>query len=143
MTDIRLEREFKASPDRLFDFVTQRTNVLQWFGYESFSFSDERMDLSKLGAWFVDMLSDEGNRFKISGQVTHVDRPKSVGFTWGWHDQDDNRGPESHVVFTVVETAAGARLIIDHRELDDGEVAANHEGGWTNALRRIGEALAV
>ncbi len=142
MTDVRLEREFKVSPERLFTFVTKRTHVLQWFGYENMSFVNEDIDLSRLGPWHCHMLSDEGNNFKISGHVTHVDAPKSVGFTWGWHDPEDMRGPESHVTFTIVETAAGARLIIDHRELHDADIANRHEMGWTNALRRIGDAIA-
>lgn len=143
MADLQLEREFKVKPERLFDFVTQRENVLKWFGYEGMSFPSENMDLSRTGAWHVEMITSEGNYYKLSGHVTHVDAPKSVGFTWGWHDPDDNRGPESHVTFSIVETATGARLVIDHRELQDGDMAENHEDGWTNALNRLEAALPV
>lgn len=134
MPDIRLEREFNVTPERLFDFVTQRTSVLEWFGYEGMTFPVEEMDFSRKGPWFVEMLTKDGNKLKLSGHVTHVDRPKTVGFTWGWHDPDDKRGPESHVMFTVSESAAGAKLIIDHREFSDEEAAANHNNGWTYAL---------
>jgi uncharacterized protein YndB with AHSA1/START domain len=143
MADLRLERDFKVKPERLFNFVTQRENVLKWFGYEGMRFPSENMDLSRTGAWHVEMITSEGNYYKLSGQVTHVDAPKSVGFTWGWHDLDDNRGPESHVTFSIVETATGARLVIDHRELQDGDMAENHEDGWTNALNRLEAALPV
>lgn len=134
MSDIRLERDFNVSAERLFDFVTQRTSVLEWFGYEGMTFPAEEMDFSRKGPWFVEMLSKEGNKMKLSGHVTHVDRPKTVGFTWGWHDPEDKRGPESHVMLTVMETGQGAKLIIDHRELPDEEAATGHNSGWTYAL---------
>ncbi len=98
---------------------------------------DEQLDFSKPGPWYSVMLSDEGNWFKMSGQVTHVERPKTIGFTWGWHDPDDQRGAESHVTFTVVETATGSKLIIDHRDLPSDEVAARHSSGWNGPLTRL------
>ncbi|MEE2946467.1 MAG: SRPBCC domain-containing protein [Pseudomonadota bacterium] len=134
MPDIRLEREFNVTQERLFDFVTKRASVLEWFGYEGMTFPADEMDFSRTGPWFLEMVSKEGNTMKLSGHVTHVDRPKTVGFTWGWHDPEDKRGPESHVMFTVMETAKGAKLIIDHRELPDEEAATGHNSGWTYAL---------
>lgn len=141
MTDIRLEREYNVSPERLYSFVTQRENVLKWFGYEGMTFPADAMDFSALGPWFIEMISADGTEMKLSGQVTHVNPPKSVGFTWGWHDPEGNRGPESHVMYTIVETSSGARLIVDHRELGDDDVSSRHEQGWTRALRSIAEAL--
>lgn len=140
MPDIRLEREFGVTPERLFDFVTKRASVLEWFGYEGMTFPNDEMDFSRTGPWFVEMLSKEGNRMKLSGHVTLVDWPKTVGFTWGWHSPEDKRGPESHVMFTIMETAGGAKLIIDHRELPEAE-AEGHTRGWTYALGSMSRIL--
>jgi uncharacterized protein YndB with AHSA1/START domain len=98
---------------------------------------EEQLDFSKPGPWYSVMLSDEGNRFKMSGQVTRVEPPSTIGFTWGWHDPDDQRGEESHVTFTVVGTATGSKLIIDHRDLPSDEVAARHSTGWNGPLTRL------
>ncbi|MDC0737634.1 SRPBCC domain-containing protein [Cognatishimia sp. SS12] len=141
MTDIRLEREFAVSQERLFDFVTKRHNVLEWFGYEGMTFPADDMDFSRTGPWFVDMRTKDGNPLKLSGHVTHVKPPDSVGFTWAWHDPEGKRGAESHVTMTVVETANGAKLIVDHRDLADGDIGANHEAGWTYALRTMERIL--
>jgi uncharacterized protein YndB with AHSA1/START domain len=83
------------------------------------------------------MENDEGQRYKVSGQVTHVDPPNSVGFTWAWHDNQDQRGAESHVTFSVAVTESGSRLVLDHRELADADIAGNHEQGWTSSLRKL------
>jgi len=137
MPDIRLERSFNVSPERLFEVISSRASLVQWWGHDGMTLPDEHLDFSRLGPWHSEMLSDEGNRFKMSGQVTHVEAPKTIGFTWGWHDPEDQRGAESHVTFTVVETATGAKLIIDHRDLPSEEVAARHSTGWNGPLTRL------
>lgn len=137
MTDLRLEREFSVTPDRLFQWVSTPDKLLKWWGPEGMDVPKHNLDLSRTGPWFSIMRNDEGQQFKVSGHVTHVDAPKSVGFTWGWHDEDDQRGTESHVTFTVVASTSGARLLVDHRELDDSEQSIRHEAGWTSSLRKL------
>jgi len=137
MTDLRLERDFNVPPERLFAAVSAQSDLLQWWGPEGMFVPEGDLDFTRTGPWFSVMQGGDGQQYKVSGQVTHVDAPKSVGFTWGWHDDQDRRGAESHVVFTVMSTASGSRLILDHRELDDSEQSARHEGGWTSSLRKL------
>ncbi len=137
MTDLRIEREFPTTPERLFTALSTRADLLRWWGPEGMTLPEEALDLSRTGPWYTVMQNAEGRRYKVSGHVTHVDPPKSLGFTWAWHDDTDARGPESHVTFTVEATETGARLILDHRDLDDGETSANHESGWTSSLRKL------
>ncbi|MBE1285456.1 MAG: SRPBCC domain-containing protein [Rhodobacteraceae bacterium] len=138
MTDLRLERDFKVTPDQLFNWITTPDKLLKWWGPEGVTIPESKLDFSKTGPWYSIMLgNDSGQTFKVSGQVTHVTPPKSVGLTWGWHDDQDRRGAESHVTFTVVETADGARLIIDHVDLDGSEQAQSHENGWNSTLEKL------
>ena len=137
MSDIRLEREFNVTPERLFRAITEKAELSQWWGPETMRAVESTLDFTRPGPWFAVLLGEEGGRFKMSGQVTHVDAPRSVGLTWGWHDEDNRRGPESFVTLSVVETAAGARLIIDHRELPDDEIGAQHERGWISSVNSL------
>ncbi len=132
MPDIRIVREFAVSPKRLFKTVTEQAEVLNWWGHDGMTIPAQNLDFSRIGPWFSEMIGQDGTRYKISGQVTHESAPASVGFTWGWHDDDDQRGAESHVTFTVEATEKGARLIVDHRELPSDEIAGRHEAGWTS-----------
>ena len=142
MNDLRLTRDFPVTPQRLFEVLTTRAEVVQWWGHDGWTMLSETLDFSRPGPWHADMLSEEGNRFKLSGQVTKVDPPTRIGFTWGWHDADDRRGAESHVTFTIKEAAEGARLIIDHRDLPSAEEAARHTRGWSGPLARLSTYLA-
>ncbi|PSL16577.1 SRPBCC family protein [Shimia abyssi] len=141
MTNVRIERSFRVSPERLFAAVTKQADLLKWWGPEGVHVPEHSLDLSGLGPWYSVMVNDAGERFKVSGHVTSYDPPCSVGFTWAWHDDADARGHESHVTFTIVETDDGAQLIVDHHELLDEESALNHRGGWQSTLNRLAAVL--
>lgn len=137
MTDLRLERDFSVSPQRLFRAISTRADLIQWWGPEGVDVSEETLNFTTTGPWLSVMRNKEGQRYKVSGHVTKVDPPNSVSFTWAWHDDTDARGAESHVTFSVENTPTGARLIIDHRDLGDDDSSANHEKGWSSSLRKL------
>lgn len=142
MPDLRLEREFSVDAQTLYAFLTTPEGLLQWWGPEGVHVIEHSLDFTATGPWFASMRSDEGNFYKVSGHVTHIDPPRSVGFTWAWHDEADQRGEESHVTFTVEATDTGARLLLDHRDLPSAEIAERHTNGWASALRKL-ERIAV
>ena len=82
MTDLRLERDFDVSPERLFTAISTQADLLQWWGSEGMHVSQVNLDFTRTGAWFSMVQNSDGQQFKVSGHVTHVDPPKSVGFTW-------------------------------------------------------------
>jgi len=137
MTDLHLERVFDAPPEKLFAFVSSPEGLLQWWGPEGVTIAEHQLDFTTTGPWFSVMVNDKGARMKVSGQVTHVDPPKSVGFTWGWHDETDARNHESHVTITVSPEGAGAKLTLDHRDLRDQEQTDLHSMGWTSSLNKL------
>lgn len=137
MTDLRLERDFPVDAARLFHWISAPEKLLQWWGPEGIHIEENALGFTNTGPWFSVMQNKEGQRFKVSGQVTHVDPPNSVGFTWGWHDDQDQRGHESHVTMSVEATKSGSRLVIDHRDLDGSEQSANLEGGWNSTLNKL------
>lgn len=143
MSDLRLEREFAVSPERLFEVLSKRAEVIRWWGHDGWTFLDEQIDFSTTGPWFADMLSEEGNRYKISGQVTRVSPPALIAFTWAWHDPEDRRGPESHVTFTISASPKGSKLTVDHRDLATDEIAAQHAKGWAGPLGRLERLLST
>ncbi len=141
MADARLEREFGVTPEKLFRFVSGSSELMQWFGPEGVSVPDNALDFSREGPWYAVMTGSDGPVAKVSGHVTHVDPPRSVGFTWAWHDENDVRGHESHVTFTVEPTSSGARLIVDHKELSSEEAVVNHKRGWESSFNCLAEVI--
>lgn len=147
-TELELIRDYPVSVDRLWRAVTEPSEIVQWFGPEGVDLVECKMDLTRRGPWVCIMVGKEsGDRFKNTGQVTHVRPPKdgaegSAGLTWAWHDDQDRRGHESHVIFEVSAHEGRARLRIVHRDLPDTEVAQSHSKGWLSTLRRLDAYLA-
>lgn len=147
LADLRLERVYPVGVARLWAAITRPAEIVQWFGPTGVRLEQCEMDLSRTGSYVCVMIGlESGNRFKVSGQVTHVRPPDplngSVGFTWAWHDDDDTRGAESHVTFTVEPAGEGkARLVLDHRDLETTEMAERHSHGWGLTLDKIGAYL--
>lgn len=131
MADVRIVRVFRVTPERLFEAITSKAEVIQWWGHDGMTFPDHQLDFSRTGPWHSEMLGQDGTRFRMEGQVTLVEAPHTVGFTWSWRYPQSMRAPESHVTFTVVPVADGAQLTVDHRGVPDDERGAQHETGWT------------
>mgnify|MGYP003396969030 FL=1 len=144
MPDARLERNFPVSVETLFAYVTEPAHLLEWFGPEGTDLTDAAMNFTTTGPWHAVMVGREsGNRFKVSGQVTHVRPMASIGLTWAWHDDTGQRGAESHETLSVVGTDGGSRLIIDHRDLADAAAVASHNAGWTSTLAKLTQLLSA
>lgn len=144
--DAEFVRDYAVSVDRLWRAITRPDELVQWFGPEGVRIESCEMDFTKIGPWVCTMRGlESGKRFKVSGQVTSVRPPKGgegyVGFTWAWHDDNDVRGYESHVSFTVVATDTGARLTLSHRDLPDMESAQGHTRGWLATLPKLDRYL--
>lgn len=145
--DVEFVRDYHVGLTRLWRAVTEPVQLIQWFGPEGVYLEDCEMDFRRTGPWRCTMVGKEsGDRFVLSGQITSVRAPQdgrgSVGFTWAWHGPDGTRGVESHVLFTVEETATGARLTLVHRELESVESAQDHTRGWLSTLRKLDFFLA-
>jgi uncharacterized protein YndB with AHSA1/START domain len=115
---VRLERQFAVPVDRVFDYVTRADLLMQWWGPEGIA------------------------RYMVSGQVTSVRRHNLVAFTWGWHDDNDRRGHESHVVIELSEAEnGGTRFVLTHHDLPDQDQKNRHAEGWISSLRKLAAAL--
>ena len=138
MTDLTIERNFAADPQTVFDFVTRTEHLLKWWGPEGMSVPEYELDLTRPGPWSSVMMSADGKRFKVTGEVVGVNEPESVELTWAWHDENDRRGPESRVRFEICPDGNGGTLFtLTHSGLADEESKKNHEMGWTSSLRKL------
>lgn len=138
MSELVIERTFAADVSTVFSFVTETEHLLKWWGPEGMSVPVHQLDLTRPGAWDSNMVNAEGGKHKVSGEVIAVDPPHSVEFTWGWHDENDERGHNSRVRFEVKSNGSGgSHFKMIHSDLADEESANNHNGGWTSSFRKL------
>jgi len=138
MSVLKIERSFAVAPEKVFAFVTRTDHLLKWWGPEGVGMKEHNLDLSRPGPWSSTLVNSKGDLHKMSGEVVAVDPPNTVEFTWGWHDDKDQRGHESRVRFDIRREDDGSTLfLLTHSGLTDEEAAANHCKGWTSALRKL------
>lgn len=145
-TDLEFVRDYPVALTRLWRAVTEPVQLIQWFGPEGVYIETCELSLTRTGPWHCVMVGKQsGGVFHVSGHVTSVHPPEdgrgSVAFTWAWHDGDGTRRPESHVTFTVEQTATGARLTLSHVALGDLDAARDHTQGWLSTLRKLDTLL--
>ena len=70
MTDVVLERTFKATPQHLFEMITLPQNMVRWWGHDGLSVTDGQFDFSRPGPWFSVMTGQDGRAHRVSGEVT-------------------------------------------------------------------------
>lgn len=141
MADLTLTRHFNAAPEKVFAFITETRHLLKWWGPEGMDVPEHNLSFTRTGPWMSVMRGTGGQRMKVSGHVTHVDPPHSVGFTWAWHDEEDRPGVESHVTIRLVPSqAGGTELQIAHVDLPQ-EAAESHEQGWSSKLGKLERLL--
>ena len=109
---VSLERTLPASATRVFEMVSQPQNMVRWWGHDDMTIPDHNLDFSKLGPWHSIMESPDGTRRMISGQVTSVDPPRFIAFTWAWHDGGPGgpRGTETQVTIEIGEVDEADRI---------------------------------
>jgi uncharacterized protein YndB with AHSA1/START domain len=136
--DLTITRAFAAPVARVFEHITRPDLLAQWWGPEGIVAVEGQLDFTAPGPYDSTMINAQGQRFRVSGQVTSVVPGRRIAFTWAWHDADGQRGAESFVALDLAATRdGGTRLILTHGQLPNDAIRDSHESGWRSSLRRL------
>lgn len=131
---LTLEREYAATPERLFRAWTDPDELAGWFS--------PNPDLAVV----ADVELRVGGRFRVAmgphvvgGIYREIEAPHRLAFTWRWETEE---GAEETVVVVRFEPLAAGRtrLILRHERLPNEDERSGHEQGWRPTLDRL-EAL--
>jgi uncharacterized protein YndB with AHSA1/START domain len=132
MGELRMEREFRASPERLFHHLTDAKSVAAWWGPEGMTVGDHRLDLGRPGPWSMAISDPSGRAMEMSGTVLSVDPPRSLELTM----MVPGTGVESTVRLEVVPQGTGSKLTLIQSGITD-EMIAWGQRGWVGPLNRL------
>lgn len=146
MSDVvTLERIMPASALRVFKMVSQPQNMVRWWGHDDMTVPEHSLDFSRPGPWHAVMLSPDGTRRQVSGQVTQVEPPRLIAFTWAWHEGGPG-GPRGHETQVTIEIDAlddaRARMVLRHFDLGSDPARAGHTRGWLSIFEKLEKGLA-
>jgi len=137
MATLTMARHFPAPPEKVFDFITKSTHLLQWWGPEGTEIRDHDLDFSRLGPWKATMVGPQGHAAMVGGVVTAIDPPNYVELTLSFAMKDGLRGPESVIRFDCQDKNGETRFILTQTGLDPAHIEDMREKGWNAAFARL------
>lgn len=132
MGELRMERTFRASPERLFHHLTDAKSVVLWWGPEGMTVGDNRLDLGRPGPWSMTITDPSGRAMEMSGEVLSVDPPWSLELTM----IVPGTGVESTVRLEVTPKGTGSQLTLTQSGITE-EMIAWGQRGWFGPLNRL------
>jgi len=143
-TEIRIEREFDAPRELVFEAYTDPELLTEWLGPRRLKMTVQEMDVRSGGAYRYTHTDEEGRSFVFFGEFREVDPPSSVVQTFQWEGND---APPSldRVEFEQLD-GDRTRIVItssfDSREDRDAILEAGMERGVREGYEQLDELLA-
>ena len=136
------EVEIAAPPERVFQALIDRNQVMQWWTNKECGIEDFEMERKAGGRWRYD--SKEGTvnvngvtKFHCEGEVLEYDPPRELAYTWiaNWHE---NKTLPTVVRWELTRVAGGTRVRVTHSGLAKEEVARRDYGkGWGGLVEQL------
>ncbi len=133
------EIEIAATPERVFQAITERKQALQWGGGKDFKIISWEMDARRGGKWryTAEERKHPETKFDHYGEILQIDPPRLLEYTWfaSWHPDPSHR---TIVRWDLIPTSTGTRLKVTHSNL--AALAGAAEGyaqGWPGLVQQI------
>lgn len=129
---LRMEREFKAPPERVFAAFTEPKLFAQWWGPEGMACPVCEIDLRVGGAWRTFLSGSHGKHW-VSGVYREISPPRRLAFTWAW-EENGVRGHETIVEIDFLPAGRNTRLVLRHHAFETEQSRDNHAHGWGSSF---------
>ncbi|MGD2100998.1 MAG: SRPBCC domain-containing protein [Acidimicrobiia bacterium] len=135
---VSLDRVLPASPEKVFEALTDPEKYSRWMGPEGSKVTVEKMDVVLGGELrFTVTLPDSGMTFELYGYYEEVDPPNRLVHSWATVGDEE----VSTVAFELEPHGDDTRLHIRHHGLTKPEDVAQNEAGWAHQLDRLEKLL--
>ncbi len=131
-----MERELKASAERVFQAWTDPNQLLQWFrGAPGTKVESAEVDL-RVGGRYRIVIRSEDDEFIVFGTYSAVEPPRLLEFTWRWEVSSIEPG-ETLVRVELKPTDTGTHLRLTHSNFSTERSSQTHDQGWTGVLSTL------
>ena len=127
---IVFEREYAASPERVFAAWTDVETLGRWFGCAGdMRWKIHEWDVRSGGKIRVSLDFEEGP-YEVRGEFVIVESPRHLRYRWQEDETVDVR---------IEPSGSGSRLRLEHAFHGSDENRGPLTAGWTNSLAQLGE----
>jgi len=140
------EIEIAAPPDRVFQALTDASQLQRWFNNESCPVHLWEMD-SRLGGLYH-YRTEKGtvvvngvSEFECHGEIIEYNPPRALAYSWiaNWHEDKTRR---TVVRWELTPKSGGTKVKVTHSGLTDLPVSRkDYSGGWTGVVEQLKKFL--
>ncbi|WP_438749567.1 SRPBCC family protein [Pararhizobium sp. O133] len=134
LPSVTIVRRIKATPARIFQAITEPSQMLQWWGPDAGPTLSVEADVRPGGRFSIVFRLLNGDEHNPTGIYKEVIRDRKLVFTWEWPDMPER---ESLVTFLLEPIDGGTELTLIHANLPDEEARQSHETGWCGLLDKL------
>jgi uncharacterized protein YndB with AHSA1/START domain len=136
------EIQISAPPERVFEALTDSSQLSRWFSSPECPLKAWEMDARPGGRYHYETVKGSVvvngvSEFKCHGEVTEYDPPHRLGYTWmaNWHDDPVRR---TVVRWELTAKAGGTHVRVTHSGLNELPVARkDYTGGWPGVVEML------
>ncbi|MGY8996352.1 MAG: SRPBCC family protein [Alphaproteobacteria bacterium] len=134
-SELKITRRFAAPRERVFNAFLDPEALRQWWGPESMTCPEPKVDPTVGGAYELSILNSEGDAHTVAGIYREITRPERLAFTWRWIHNPD--GLEMLVTLTFTEAGDGTVLDLHQTLMPSDEAARTHNQGWSSSFNKL------
>jgi uncharacterized protein YndB with AHSA1/START domain len=135
---LRIERQFNASSEAVFQAWTRSDQVVQWFApTREFTVAVPVMDVRVGGKYRIEMTNPDGEMYTAIGEYLEIAEPGRLHFTWGWEGGDGDMS----VTIDLAGQDGKTDLVLTHDKFPDAGSRDHHNEGWTDCLDCLADFL--
>lgn len=138
-TKLKLTRTFDATPEDVFDALTEPDELSKWFSpTDDMEVFVDKFEARVGGAYRIEMRAKDGDVHTCIGKIREIDRPNRLAYTWSWEGGEMG---DTLVTWQLRDTKKGTELVLTHDQFPNEEAAERHNEGWVGCLARLEKAL--
>jgi uncharacterized protein YndB with AHSA1/START domain len=122
-TSLRLERRLAHPPEKVWQALVRPEHLSRWFP------SDVEIDELRVGGK-INFVFRHGEGDNLGGEITELDPPRLLAYTWG----------DDHLRWELMPESLGSVLTLTHTFADHAG-AASFASGWDTCVAAIDAAL--
>lgn len=137
---LRIERNFAASVEEVFDAWTSAEVMRRWFhAFEDWDTPEAEVDLRVGGKVRVVMRRPDGREARMGGEYRLIDRPHRLVMTWTFDDQPSN---EQLIELTFSESEGSTTVLMINSRISTDERRDSQDMGWNGCFNELERTLA-
>lgn len=136
--ELRIERQFAYSPEKVFEAWLQPEQLAVWMGpSDDINVSDVEVDAVEGGSYRMHFNEADGTVHKLKGIYQTIKRYTKLVFTWIWIDPVYGDDAETLVTIEFEPTEKGTKLILLHQRFTQVDSRDRHNDGWSGTLDKF------